>query len=239
MKFISKISLFLSIFLFLIHVPVFAQGGMDLPIVSSLVATPKEDPPLDPAEEDDPPKIYDEEIAARTNSIIYVLDCSGSMALPCEPYIDSTGNVAYGTRLDRAKSELVASINSLSEDFNFNVIAYACDVRQWQIATRKAEYVNKVSAIAWVQALWADGGTGTGPAVVLALHDETNFTIVLLSDGAPGCGELNAISVHFEMIRAHNTHGVVIHCFGIGAFGAFEQFLRNVASSTGGRYRSV
>src|SRR5262245_38045603 len=50
---------------------------IDLPIGAPQKGFENPEPPDDP--EDDPPKIYDEEIPSKTESIIYVLDISGSM----------------------------------------------------------------------------------------------------------------------------------------------------------------
>ncbi len=193
-----------------------------------------EDPPDDPSE-DDPPKLYDEEIPTKSESIIYVIDISGSMGWDSMPYTGLDGQQTSGPRIDRAKVELIRSIQSLSSEFEFNVLAYDCDIRRWSAGKQKAEPGPKASAISWVGALRPIGATGTGPATAAALQDKNNFTVVLLSDGAPNCGAND----HLAMIQAANTQRAAIHAFGIACYGSFEQFMRDVASTSGGRYYAV
>lgn len=252
MKRLNFLAIALVFALGLAAAPVFAQatppatGGttappgseIDLPIGTghATVAEP-DDPPV----EDDTPTIYDEDLPTTTESIIYVLDISGSMDWGVGPYTGLDGNPTSGTRLDRAKAELIRSIQGLTEDFKFNVFAYDCDLQRWSPARQQAVPAAKASASGWVSSRQAMGATGTGPAVAAALGDKDNFCVVLLSDGAPNCigYSSGSIAQHRAMIRAANTQGAVIHCFGIGAYGEFEQFLRDVARDSGGQYFPV
>lgn len=216
--------------------PVPPHGNeIDMPIGGPLEGY--EDPPDIPSE-DDPPKLYDEEIPTKTESIIYVLDISGSMGWDSMPYTGLDGQQTSGPRIDRAKVELIRSIQALSSEFEFNVFAFDCDIRRWSAGKQRAEPGPKASAIAWVGALQPTGATGTGPAVAAALQDKDNFTVVLLSDGAPNCGA-NGTSGHLSMIQAANTQGASIHTFGIACYGEFERFMRDIASTSGGRYYAV
>jgi len=209
---------------------------IDLPIGGPAAGFAEEDP--QPPEEDDTPEFYDEDIPTRSESIIYVIDQSGSMGWGSTTYTGLDGRPTTGTPLDRAKCELIRSINALTEDYYFNIIAYDCDTRRWRASRQQATPANKASAAGWIGALRDMGATGTGPAMALALADKDNLTVVLLSDGAPNCGA-NGFSGHRNMIRSANTQHAVIHTFGIGAYGEFEQFLRDVASDAGGRYVAV
>lgn len=209
----------------------------DLPISQPILrAEVVNDPP--PPDEDDNPTIYDEEIVTRNDSIIYVLDISGSMNGDRRSYTGLDGSTAYGTRLDRAKTEVAKSITSLTQNFYFNIIAYDCDVRKWSASKQKADPGPKASAIGWTMGLTAVGATGTGPAVVNALGDKENFTVVLLSDGSPNCGA-TGIAGHLRMIQTANTQRAAIHCFGISCYGDFERFMRDIAITNGGRYIPV
>ena len=192
---------------------------------------------------------YGQEVPTETTSIIYVVDLSGSMNGGRTDFTGLDGQATTGSKLDRAKVELIRSIQTLSEDVEFNVFAYDCDLRRWSPSRLRAEPGAKQSAISWVGLLSAAGATGTGPAVAAALGDKSNFTVVLLSDGAPNCigsGWVDefgtsggVIGGHLSMIQSNNTQGTKIHCFGIAAYGEFERFLRDVASTSGGRYYSV
>ncbi|GIW72374.1 MAG: hypothetical protein KatS3mg102_1916 [Planctomycetota bacterium] len=181
---------------------------------------------------------YDEDVPTRGDSLYFVIDISGSMSWGTYSYTGLDGNTTTGNRLDRAKVELVRAISALTEDFHFNVVAYHCSSSRWRPQRVQATPENKASASAWVNALEATGATGTGPAVALALSDKENFTVVLLSDGAPNCGA-SGFSGHLNMINSANTQGAVINTFGIGAYGEFENFLRQVAEMNGGTYVPV
>ncbi len=192
---------------------------------------------------------YGQEVPTATNSIIYVIDLSGSMNGGRAEFIGLDGQTTTGAKLDRAKTELIRSIQGLTTDMEFNLIAYDCDLLRWFPAKQRAEPGPKASAISWVGSLRPGGATGTGPAVAAALADKSNFTVVLLSDGAPNCigsgwvDDFGApggiVDGHLSMILSNNTQGAKIHCFGIDAYGEFEQFMRDVASNTGGRYYPV
>lgn len=192
----------------------------------------------DPPDEDDGPSLYDEDLPTETDSLIYVIDISGSMDWGNSSYTGLDGNPTSGTKLDRAKVELIRSVGQLTDDFEFNVVAYDCNMRRWAPARQKADAGNKTSAAQWVGGLSAGGATGTGPATALALGDKENYTVILLSDGAPNCGA-SGTSGHLSMIAGANTQGATIHTFGIAATGQFEAFLRTIADTTGGRYYPV
>jgi hypothetical protein len=214
------------------------NDALDMPI-----GLPQPEPEV--VEDEDGPTIYDEEISTRSDSIIYVLDKSGSMAWDMRAYTELDGSTQYGDRMDRAKVELIKSIRALSREFMFNVFAFECGPIWWSLEMRRAEPSEKASAIAWIRAITPDGATGTGRAVAQALLEKSNFTIVLLSDGAPNCPDYNPshpgydAAQHLRMIQAANTQDAVIHCFGIACYGEFEAFMRAVASTSGGRYVPV
>ncbi len=209
---------------------------IDLPLEKPDTSV-REDEDDDFSEDGDIP-LYDEDVPTEGDSIYYVIDISGSMSWGTQTFTGLDGNTVTGNRLDRAKVELQRSISALTEDFKFNIIAYHCSASRWRSSRQDATPQNKSSASAWVRALQATGATGTGPAVALALGDKDNKTVALLSDGAPNCGA-SGFAGHTNMILGANTQGAVIHCFGIGAYGQFENFLRNIAQRTGGTYIPV
>jgi hypothetical protein len=210
---------------------------IDLPVTK--LAGQGEDP--DPDDPNKPPVIYDEEIPTEEDSIIYVIDISGSMSGGRASYTDPDGNQRTGTKLDRAKAELIKSINGLSDNFTFNCFAYTCSVRSFSSKRVSATARNKQSASSWTMGLRATGATGTGPAVSTALRDRDNKTVVLISDGAPNCigSQWCDKSQHLAMILSNNTQKAKISCFGIGAYGSWRQFLVDIATKTGGIYRDV
>ncbi len=212
---------------------------IDLPIGAPLEGFEDEDEPEpDPPDEDDDPTFFDEDIPVRNESLIYVIDISGSMGWDTYTFPGLDGRPQTGNRLDRAKVELQRSISQLTEEYTFNIVAYDCYMRRWRPARAQATTQNKTSGMAFAASLRPEGATGTGPAVCLALGDRENLTIVLLSDGAPNCGA-SSTSGHRNMIRSQNSQRATINAFGIGAYGEFERFLRDVASDSGGQYFPV
>ena len=186
-----------------------------------------------------PPTLYGEEIdTGETDSIIYVLDISGSMGWDSQPYTKLDGSSGNGQRIDRAKAELGRSVMGLSDNFMFNIIAYDCGTRQWKSAKVEATQPNKQSAVQWTFALRPTGATGTGPATALGLGDKENLTVVLLTDGAPNCGA-SGMSGHRQMISSANSQGAKINVFGIAASGSYKSFCQAVASDSGGSYFDV
>lgn len=204
-------------------------------------------PPPEDHDDGPPPTFFGQEIKSSNQSVFYVLDISGSMAYGLQTYASPDGSTRTGSRLDRAKAELTRSISSLPDDFKFNVLAYDCAGGQVFAKLTKAIPASKAAAIAWTNALKALGGTGTGPAVCLAMSEEPVGCVVVLSDGAPNCGTLSGewgggilnemtIAAHREMIRAGNRNGSLINTFGIACEGQFRDFMIGVASDNGGTY---
>lgn len=219
------------------------QDGLDLPImppdyVGNAGKPPAPDPEVgeDPRDEP-PPIIYGEEIDSESDTIIYVLDTSGSMDWDYQNYVNLDGQRVNGPRIDRAKTELVRSISALPKNFKFNVVAFSCWVQPWRWELQEANDANKQAASGWVLGLQPYGGTGTGPAVAVALFERENMSIVLLTDGAPNCGTLSqSMEEHRRMIRDNNTQHATINVFGIAASGGYRAFCQQVASDSGGSY---
>ena len=207
------------------------------------VETPDDDDGDDPRDTP-PPVFFGEEIDTEKDTIVFVIDISGSMSNGYDPMIDYNGNSTRGSKYFKAVSELVRLIRSLSNNFHFNVVRYDCAVESWKGQMMQATDANKADAEKWI--LGDDpraiprkvpGGTMTGPATVVGLGYQPNDALVLLTDGAPNCGA-NGLEGHRFLILAANT-GVVIDVFGIEAFGAFRTFCQNVASDSGGTYIDV
>lgn len=236
--------------------------GMDLPI-SPVAYQPPVDPlipmppfgrpeiPLggqpgeDPRDEP-PPTFYGEELSADRDSIIYVIDNSGSMTISVQPFINETGNITSGNRLDRAKAELRRSISALPERFSFNVIFFdECTMLCWG-SKQRATPANKEYAIGWLNGVQPDGWTNTGFASATALADKDNKSIVLLSDGSPNfldcaMNYVGTFDQHRDLIRTSNSQGARIDCFGIGIQGDPDAtgFMQRVAAENGGTYVSI
>lgn len=237
-----------------IEVPVYApqtMNGGTMPVPPDFTLPrplpPDTPPPKDDPRDEPPPIFFGEEIDAQTDSVIYVIDNSGSMTLSVEPFIDENGRiVSTGNRLDRAKAELRRSITSLPESFRFNVIFYdECTMSCWA-QKQKATPENKAYAFSWIAQVQPDGWTNTGMAVAQALRDKDNTAIVLLSDGAPNfldcsMNYVGTFQQHLDLIRNENTQGAVVNAFGIGIASDIDarSFMLQLAAENRGSYVEI
>jgi len=199
---------------------------------------PSDEPGTDDPSDEPPPTFYGEEIESENDTIFYVIDSSGSMQWDNQSFVTADGQVANGSKMDRAKTELIRSITGLAPNFRFNMLTYDCNTQMWQSSLVPADDANKQAAIAWVQSLQAGGRTGTGPATALGLGDRENMAVVLLTDGAPNCGA-DGFEGHRTMISTNNTQGATINVFGIAASGDYRAFCQSVAGDSGGSYTDV
>ena len=94
-----------------------------------------------------------------SRSIIFVIDCSGSMeALVTEKERFEGGHYPSFMRIDIVKTELQRTIDHLEPFVNFNVLAFATDVDPWKKDLVPANILNKSAAKDWVGRLQAIGG---------------------------------------------------------------------------------
>lgn len=239
--------------LFIVPISV-AQGspsGLDLPVMDPTKTPDPNDPPKPPGWDDGielgpiafdgifdprdipPPIFFGEEIKMESDTLVYVVDRSGSM--------QAWSMRNRENRLLLAKQETNGSIEHLAQSIKFNIIFFDCSLRTWQPEPVPATYENKQAAMAWVNGQELGGGTGTAPAIVAALLFKPGV-IILLTDGGPNCpvqssgGQPAWNEEHLRIIRTENTEGAPIHVFGIDAYWIFRDFCRAVASQSGGNY---
>lgn len=223
--------------------PARAGGDFDLPIGGSIDTG--EDPATPSEEGQRSPKFYDEDIPTTTDSVIYVLDRSGSMDLPVRPFTGLDGQpVTNGSRLDYVKTEMVRSVASLPAAFTFNMIVFSECVEAWKPERVAATPDQKAAAVAWIQAIEATGWTNTGGATSRALADRGNRTIMLLSDGEPNfldCAEtyVGDYDTHRRVIREANGQRAAVHCFGIALDDQTRSFMQSVASDNEGSFKEL
>lgn len=242
----ATVAALLLLFSWLVH----AQDShpLDLPVLPPVYnpnppiydAAPLPRPPTLPAEdpEDVPPPVLE-----GGDAIAYVIDISCSMSMGGAPYTDLAGEThSWGSRLDRAKVELQRSVLSLPPNMRFNLLAFGCNHILWSEAEMPlADEPAKASAMAWIRALGLLGATGTAPAVISALHLPGVDAVVLLTDGAPGCGAgwRTAHLEHRWDIAAANDDHIPIDVFGYDAYDIYRAFCVGVAGDSGGSYYDV
>lgn len=124
-------------------------------------------------------------------NVVFVIDVSGSM----EAREAQGGYPAQADRIGYAKRKLIQVIRDLRDDDHFAAISFSSDTDMlWESAgaplMKKATPANRSEAIAWTNALTADGITRTSDALKLAFR-ATGFGpgpekgIKFLSDGRP------------------------------------------------------
>lgn len=227
---------YLFVFLLLVSVS-YAQNlplqpDLDLPTSPQNYGPNAQGVPVRPDNGDDPrdepaPIFFGEEIDSENDTLIYVVDLSGSM-----------GGKTGGSRLNKAKRETARSIAGLPPSIKFNIVTYQCFMTRLWPQLMPADGANKATALAWVESWGAGGGTATGPATAFALSDREVQSIALLTDGAPNCGAQRAEG-HRRMIANANLQRATINVFGIDAAGDYRAFCMSVASDSGGSYFDV
>ncbi|MEM9586511.1 MAG: VWA domain-containing protein [Planctomycetota bacterium] len=175
------------------------------------------------------PQYYGIRIDARR--LVFVLDCSGSMD-------DRAGSL---TRLQRAKRELVQTIQQLPEETEFNIMPYNVSVGAWQSTLQPATEANKQSAVRFVSQLIAVRDTNTHGALRRAMAADDNVEAVfLLSDGQPTCGRLvKPADILSDIATENRFRNVSINTFGITLVGDTRAFMAKLAEQNAGDYRDV
>ncbi|MCB9918210.1 MAG: HEAT repeat domain-containing protein [Planctomycetes bacterium] len=164
--------------------------------------------------------------------VIFILDVSGSMV---EPVLGRYEGKREATRLEVAKRELLAAIESLAGNALFNIFVFSSGVERWAKEdiggmTKKTREQAKV----WIDRLGAGGGTNLYDAVKEAFDDPDVDTIYLLSDGEPTAGEVTDPAQIRDDVKRWNEHRkIVIHTVAVGGS---LQILEHLALDSGGKY---
>lgn len=212
------------------------------------------------------PVFFGEEIDG-TDTIVYVLDRSGSMiagttgysvrhvqspsgatrmvewALPGQQDW-SRGGWTGCSRWERGQIETIKSVEGLAANLKFDVVTFDC-VKYWAFGKAvEASAANKAKARAWILGQQAGGGTDTGYATALALGYADVDAVVLLTDGVPECmdgGTNDEVRArHRRVIVTANRRRVPVHVFGIGIpNGYVRSFCTSLANENQGTYTEV
>lgn len=200
----------------------------------------KQTVPLNLETPPEPPELYGENFSNEEATVVYVVDSSCSMDSQWQTFIDENGNNASGYRMDRAKSEVIASIRKLRENINFDVIEFTCRWSTCFMGPQEATSNNKETAIAFVRSFKLDpkGATATGPCVAWALRNYPDATFILVTDGDPNVLESGSGRVgwrtHLEMIRDANSSGATIHVLAVSPTSKeMNHFNESVAAENG------
>lgn len=180
-------------------------------------------------------------IETNSKRLCFVIDISGSMNEPAD-YAGSNR-----TKIEVAKEELIRAISGLPKDARFNIIAYSTELTLWNKKLQLADAKGKSKAKAWVAKLQAAGATNIYESLTRAFdyagrgtfdrsYKSALDTIFFLSDGQPTAGRIQSIpEIEREILEKNRLRRVAIHTIGVGRTHA-RQFMRNLATRTGGQY---
>jgi len=94
-----------------------------------------------------------------SRSIVFVIDISGSMEHHVrEPDRFKDGGYPSMARMDIVKTELARTVERLEPHVNFNILAFATDLKSWKKKLVSANVLNRKSAFDWASRLEPLGG---------------------------------------------------------------------------------
>ena len=194
-------------------------------------------------------------IEQKGESILYIIDCSGSMEVDYEnPEFDRGVGIPAKpgrSRLDACRRELNKALDLLTSLQRFNILWYNHEGHLYKASMQAASAKSIKAAKAFLRELKPDSGTNIYGALELAFQGlsrggndpafAADFDMAyLLTDGMPtlpGAGPGNDLPENIvAAVRQWNPMGrVVIHTIGIGK-NMDEGFLRRLAEQNGGTY---
>ncbi|MDA8745565.1 VWA domain-containing protein [Rubripirellula amarantea] len=163
--------------------------------------------------------------------LMFIIDHSGSM----EEYWDGL------SRLQRAKSELIKTIEELDPRSEFALMFYATDVHVWKSTLLLANDQNKREAIAFVKRLQYGDRTNTYGALKNAIEfDQQLEAVFLLTDGQPTIGDVvKPAEIVQDIMQRNRFRHLKFNTIGIAINRSTEAFLSAIAEQSGGEYRAA
>jgi HEAT repeat protein len=163
-------------------------------------------------------------IATPSRSILFVIDVSGSMEnLVVERERFADGGYPSMARIDIVKTELARTIERLEGYVQFNILAFATDVRFWKKSLVAANALNKAGAADWVGRLEPLGGNsradlaqaGLTAAAGLEAGKTNTYGALVAALGVAGRGARDAsyqtaIDTIFFLSDGRPSHGTYV-----------------------------
>lgn len=185
-------------------------------------------------------------IPVRSKRAMFVLDRSGSMALPAlwkprpeTPSGEGAKPEVIGDRkIDVCRYELKRAIRMLPEDARFNVLFYNRDARFLNPdGLLEATKSNRERAQRFIDGVEPTGRTNIFDTLERALAAGDVDTVFLLSDGMPNCGQYESSEEIRDQIRGLNPGPrLVIHTIYTGEEKGGEELMRRLAEENGGTF---
>ena len=160
-------------------------------------------------------------IPVRGNRVLFVVDCSGSMAEAWrgESNATRTQTASDRTKLDVAKRELLAAVGRLTADCQFNLVWFGNGAKSWQRDMVPADEKNRKKFEDQVEALRADGGTNLWQGLQDGLklksfvygerYGASYDQLFILSDGVPTLGEVQSPKEILLLVRETNRYSML------------------------------
>lgn len=137
--------------------------------------------------------------------IVFVLDCSGSMA---------------GEKMEQARKALRFCVANLNEGDRFNIIRFSTEANSLFELPLNAKSSNLAKANEYIKRLKPIGGTNIDEALEIALSGKKSndrpYFVVFMTDGKPTLGETNSDAL-LKKVKKSNTDNTRIFTFGIGS----------------------
>jgi len=152
------------------------------------------------------PQYYQEAVeSALPKDMVFVYDRSGSMS---------------GEKIEQAREAIIFCLENLNPQDNFNVIAFASDVRSWQDELVPASKANIQSAIDFVKDIPARGGTDIHSSLLQALSELDKGSsnpqmVIFLTDGEPTVGVTDNVEI-VDAVKSANDARARVFIFGVG-----------------------
>jgi hypothetical protein len=174
-------------------------------------------------------------IQVESQRVLFIVDVSGSMLESVYGrYVGKRG----AARIDVARQELTAAIESLEPSALFNVIAFSTGVAKWRpdISGSNTPAL-RAQALQWVERLGANGATNLYDSLKQGFADKDVDMIYLMSDGEPTNGEvIDPARIRAEVAYWNRHRKVKIHTVAIGAN---LEILEWLAADSGGKHVKI
>ncbi len=166
-----------------------------------------------------------------TESVVFVLDQSGSMSTP---HIDAKGEILGFTQLERAVEEVTGVIEKLDDSARINIIGFETSVHPWKPRLVTLGSGARKDLKTWLGKLEPGDGTNLWDALEMALLAKDVDTIYLLSDGEPNGGRYQLASEILRQAKKINRRRrIAIHCVSLSRDSAL---LEQLAKDNSGIY---
>lgn len=193
----------------------------------------------------------------QSNSILYVIDCSGSMTKKIKLHLPQQGATVANngaeqetTRLEGCKTELIRALGMLRPKQKFGILWFNDQPHFWQPTLQAADKPLIEQAQAFVKTLQPSSTTNIHDTLEQAFklvgrgqrdryYGVELDTVFLLTDGSPtrSDGKPDSTDKVIEAVRGWNPlKRVTIHTIGIGGE-INDSFLGQLASENGGEYK--